>query len=125
MSKELIFNKSIDIGSKLEFEIPTDNEKGFPLVQVSDQFYSMNDLILDSQTKERSEGVILTMPLPPSQHEEMMSKQQAIAELDLARSTLSKAKSQLTSATYTKASTQSYLDNEALLLQRIETAQKM
>lgn len=59
MSKEkLISNKDIDIGSKLDFEIPTDSEKGFPLVQISDQFYSMNDLIINSETKERIEYVI-------------------------------------------------------------------
>lgn len=59
MSKEnLISSKDIDIGSKIELEIPTDSEKGFPLVHVSEQFYSMDDLIIDSETKERIEYVI-------------------------------------------------------------------
>ena len=53
-----------------------------------------------------------------------MSHEQMIAELDLARKTLSKTRSQLTSATYTKATTQSFLDNESLLLERIESTRK-
>lgn len=59
MSKEnFTSNKNMDIGSKMEYEIPTDSEKGFPLVQISDQFFSMNDLIINSETKERIEYVI-------------------------------------------------------------------
>jgi hypothetical protein len=81
---------------------------------------------LDSQTKERSEGVIL--PRPPMNDKNVngpsMTHQQMIAELDLARKTLSKTRSQLTSAAYTKASTQSFLDNESLLLERIESTRK-
>ncbi len=59
MYKEnLVSNKNIDIGSKNELEIPTDSEKGFPLVHISEQFYSMDDLIIDSETKERIEYII-------------------------------------------------------------------
>lgn len=59
MSKEnLISSKDIDIGSKTELEIPTDSEKGFPLVHISEQFYSMDDLIIDLETKERIEYII-------------------------------------------------------------------
>lgn len=57
MEEKLISNK-IDIGTKAFPDIPTDSEKGFPLLQISDQFFRFNDLILEDETKERLEYII-------------------------------------------------------------------
>ena len=79
-----------------------------------------------SLNKERNDYSL--PPRPPMNNNNnngpSMSHEQMIAELDLARKTLSKTRSQLTSATYTKATTQSFLDNESLLLERIESTRK-
>ena len=59
MSKEnLISNNDLDIGTKNNFDIPTDSEKGFPLVSVYEQYFNMGDLILDDDIKERLEYII-------------------------------------------------------------------
>ena len=48
----------IEIGPKKDFDIPTDNEKGFPLLSVLDEFYSFDDIILDEENKHRLEYII-------------------------------------------------------------------
>ena len=39
-------------------KIPIDNEKGFPLLLLSNEYFRFNDLILDKETKERIEYII-------------------------------------------------------------------
>jgi len=39
-------------------EIPVDGERGFPLLHLSNQFFSLSDLILNDETKERLEYII-------------------------------------------------------------------
>ena len=58
LSKNITSKKNLDIGSKVKLDIPTDDEKGFPLLHVSDQYYNMGDLILDETTKERLEYIV-------------------------------------------------------------------
>ena len=48
----------ITIDSKKDFDIPTDSEKGFPLLSVLDEFYSFDDIILDEENKHRLEYII-------------------------------------------------------------------
>ncbi|MDE1832037.1 MAG: ATP-binding protein [Thaumarchaeota archaeon] len=50
--------KNIDLGLGHTLDIPTDSEKGFPLLYISDQYYSFNDLIVDDEIKERLEYII-------------------------------------------------------------------
>ncbi|MBI1663991.1 MAG: ATP-binding protein [Nitrosopumilus sp.] len=40
------------------FNIPKDSEKGFPLLHISEQYYSFSDLIVTDEIKERLENVI-------------------------------------------------------------------
>lgn len=39
-------------------EIPKDSEKGFPLLRITNQFYNMDDLVLDSEIKLQLENMI-------------------------------------------------------------------
>ena len=39
-------------------EIPRDSEKGFPLLQISNQFYMMNDLVIDSEIHVQLQNII-------------------------------------------------------------------
>lgn len=39
-------------------EIPTDSEKGFPLLQLSHEYFRFDDIILDDETKKRLEYII-------------------------------------------------------------------
>jgi|SRR6185312_11188430 len=57
-NENLISNANVDIGTKNLPEIPTDTEKGFPLLQINDEYFRFNDLILDVETKERLEYII-------------------------------------------------------------------
>lgn len=50
--------KHIEIGPKNDFVIPTDEEKGFPLLQLSEQFYNFDDLIVSEQLQERLTYII-------------------------------------------------------------------
>lgn len=55
--------KASDLGSRIESKsgwppIPRDSEKGFPLLQVREQYFSLRDLIVKDETKERIEYVI-------------------------------------------------------------------
>ena len=56
-NKNVVSGSDLDIGRE-NIEVPTDGEKGFPLVHVTAQYFSMNDLILNSDTKERLEYII-------------------------------------------------------------------
>lgn len=58
MTSENLISNNIDIGTKKQIEIPTDSEKGFPLLQISEQYYGFNDLILDNETKDRLSYII-------------------------------------------------------------------
>ncbi len=49
----------IKIGPKINFDnIPTDSEKGFPLLSISEEFYSFDDVILTEENKHRLEYII-------------------------------------------------------------------
>ncbi len=50
--------KKIQISPKKDYLVPTDSEKGFPLLRISDHYFSFNDLIIDYETRERLEYVI-------------------------------------------------------------------
>lgn len=39
-------------------EIPRDSEKGFPLLQISNQFYTMDDLVIDSEIHVQLQNII-------------------------------------------------------------------
>lgn len=55
---DVVSKKNIDISSKDALEIPTDGEKDFPLLQINDQYYVFDDLVLDSETKSRLEYIV-------------------------------------------------------------------
>ena len=48
----------IDIGRMFDLDIPHDEESGLPLATVSEQYYSMDDLVLDEEVKERIAYII-------------------------------------------------------------------
>jgi SpoVK/Ycf46/Vps4 family AAA+-type ATPase len=50
--------KEIQIDSRRDYAIPTDSEKGFPLLQVKEEFFSFNDLVVNDEIKERLEYII-------------------------------------------------------------------
>lgn len=59
MAENIISKKdSIDIGPKIKLDIPTDSEKGFPLLYVIDEYYNFNDVILSDENRERLEYLI-------------------------------------------------------------------
>lgn len=53
-----ITEKSIDIVHRHALEIPIDEDSGFPLVTLNDDYFGMDDLILDDTTKDRFRYVI-------------------------------------------------------------------
>ncbi len=62
MSKESNLNNGQDRdrirNSLYRPEIPKDSEKGFPLLQLSNQFYTMDDLIVKDEVKEKLQYII-------------------------------------------------------------------
>ncbi len=50
--------KGIRIDTKKDYSIPTDSEKGFPLLDLTEEYFGFNDLIIDDETKERLEYII-------------------------------------------------------------------
>lgn len=56
--KNTVSDKNFDLGIKDDIKAPTDDEKGFPLVHISEEYFSMNDLILNNNTKERLEYIV-------------------------------------------------------------------
>ena len=56
--KTTVSDKSFDLGIKNDFKAPIDDEKGFQLVCISEEYFSMNDLILNNNTKERLEYIV-------------------------------------------------------------------
>ena len=56
--KNTVSDRSFDLGIKNDIEAPTDDEKGFPLVRISEEYFGMNDLILNNNTKERLEYIV-------------------------------------------------------------------
>lgn len=57
---ESIITKSdrIEISPKINFEIPTDSEKGFPLLSISEEYCSFEDVILSEENKQRLQYII-------------------------------------------------------------------
>lgn len=53
MSGKTQVDRSIDIGRMFDLDIPHDGESGLPLATVSEQYYSMDDLILGEEIKKR------------------------------------------------------------------------
>ena len=50
--------KEIRIDTKKNYSIPTDSEKGFPLLGLTEEYFNFNDLIISEETKERLEYII-------------------------------------------------------------------
>jgi len=50
--------KGVRIDARKDYPIPTDSEKGFPLLELTEEYFSFNDLVIDAGTKERLEYVI-------------------------------------------------------------------
>ncbi|MEP0825315.1 MAG: ATP-binding protein [Nitrososphaera sp.] len=75
---QVTFNKSIEKRSshprntkkveenigKDRFEIPTDREKGFPLLQIISEYYNFDDLIVKDEIKQRLETLISENKMP-------------------------------------------------------------
>ncbi len=59
MTENIISKKnSIEISPKTEFQIPTDSEKGFPLLVISDEYYNFDDVVLSEETQHRLEYIV-------------------------------------------------------------------
>ncbi len=59
MAENMIFRKKgIKIDARKEYAIPTDSEKGFPLLELTEEYFSFNDLVISTDIKERLEYVI-------------------------------------------------------------------
>lgn len=50
--------KEIRIDTKKNYSIPTDSEKGFPLLDLTDEYFVFSDMIIDDESKERLEYII-------------------------------------------------------------------
>lgn len=50
--------KEIRIDTRKNYSIPTDGERGFPLLNLTEEYFSFDDLIIDPNTKETLEYII-------------------------------------------------------------------
>jgi SpoVK/Ycf46/Vps4 family AAA+-type ATPase len=56
--KNVLSKKGLEIEPKNDILIPTDSEKGFPLLHLSSEYYNFDDLIITDEIKERLEYLI-------------------------------------------------------------------
>ena len=59
MEENVISSKEeIRLDTRKNYSIPTDSEKGFPLLDLAEEYFGFNDLIIDDEIKERLEYII-------------------------------------------------------------------
>jgi len=56
--KNVLAKKRLEIDPKNDILIPTDSEKGFPLLTITNEYYNFDDLIISAEIKERLEYLI-------------------------------------------------------------------
>lgn len=56
--KNVLAKKRLEIDPKNDILIPTDSEKGFPLLTITNEYYNFDDLIICAEIKERLEYLI-------------------------------------------------------------------